>query len=105
MTYKVTAADIETITLNETNTVRSVLQNIAIILSTRQGTVPLYREFGLPMRFLDKPIPVARTLLVAEVKEALEEFEPRAEFIGVTFAEDTNMPGRLIPTVEVEINE
>lgn len=105
MTYKVTAADIGAISLNETNTVRSVLQNIAIILSTRQGTVPLYREFGLPMRFLDKPIPVARTLLVAEVKEAIEEFEPRAEFIGISFSEDASTPGKLIPTVEVEINE
>ena len=74
MTYKVTATDISSIKLNETDRVQSVLQNIAIILSTRQGTVPLYREFGLPMRFLDKPIPAARTLLVAEVKEAIEGF-------------------------------
>ncbi len=105
MTYKVTATDISSIKLNETDRVQSVLQNIAIILSTRQGTVPLYREFGLPMRFLDKPIPAARTLLVAEVKEAIEAFEPRAKFIGITFSEDTSIPGKVIPTVEVEINE
>lgn len=36
MSYKVTAADIGAVQLNETDTVRSVLQNIAIILSTRQ---------------------------------------------------------------------
>ena len=35
MSYKVTAADIGAVQLNETDTVRSVLQNIAIILSTR----------------------------------------------------------------------
>ena len=46
MSYKVTAADIGAVQLNETDTVRSVLQNIAIILSTRQGTCPLYRGFG-----------------------------------------------------------
>ena len=45
MSYKVTAADIGAVQLNETDTVRSVLQNIAIILSTRQGTCPLYRGF------------------------------------------------------------
>ena len=39
MSYKVTASDIGAVQLNETDTVRSVLQNIAIILSTRQGTV------------------------------------------------------------------
>lgn len=53
MTYKVSAVDVGTVKLNEQDTVSSVLQNIAILLSTRQGTVPLYREFGLPMRFLD----------------------------------------------------
>ena len=34
MSYKVTASDIGAVQLNETDTVRSVLQNIAIILST-----------------------------------------------------------------------
>lgn len=37
MSYKVTASDIGAVQLNETDTVRSVLQNIAIILSTRAG--------------------------------------------------------------------
>lgn len=41
MTYKVSAVDVGTVKLNEQDTVSSVLQNIAILLSTRQGTVPL----------------------------------------------------------------
>lgn len=105
MTYKVTAVDVGTVRLNEQDTVTSVLQNIAIILSTRQGTIPLYRDFGLPMRFLDKPSHIAKPMIVAEVKEAIEKFEPRATFVRVTFAEDASAPGKLIPTVEVEINE
>ena len=64
MRYKVTAADLTRVRLNESDTVTSVLQNIAIILSTRQGSVPLYREFGLPMRFLDKPIQIAKPMNV-----------------------------------------
>ena len=36
MTYKVAAVDLSTVSLNEAETVASVLQNIAIILSTRQ---------------------------------------------------------------------
>ena len=103
MSYKVTAADISGLQMNVTDTVASVLQNIAVILATRTGDVPLYRDFGLSQEFVDKPIPAARVLLYAEVKEAVEQYEPRAEVIGVTFQEDRSAPGRLIPTVEVEI--
>lgn len=105
MTYQVSAADAGTVRLNEPDTVASVLQNIAIILATRQGTVPLYRDFGLPMRFLDKPAHIAKPMIVSEVKEAIEKFESRATFVRVIFDEDASAPGRLIPTVEVGINE
>jgi uncharacterized protein len=103
MSYKVSTRDISKISLNESDTVTSVMQNIAIILSTRQGTVPLYRGFGLPMNFIDKPIPVAKTLMIAEITEAIAEYEPRANLISVSFEIDESAPERLIPTVEVEI--
>ena len=103
MSYKVTAGNIRPLSLNETDTVTSVLQNIAIILQTRQGTVPHYRNFGLPMEFIDKPLPVAKPMAYLEVKEAIERWEPRATVIDISFAEDSNVPGKLIPTVEVEI--
>lgn len=105
MTYQVRAADLSAVRLNESDTVSSVLQNIAVLLATRQGTVPLYRGFGLPMRFLDQPIHIAKPMIVSEVKEAIETFEPRATFLRVLFDEDASTPGRLIPTVEVEIHE
>lgn len=103
MSYKVTAGKLGPLSLNETDTVKSVLQNVAIILKTRKGTVPLYRDFGLSQKFVDKPIPVAKTLLHADVKDAVETYEPRAEVVGVTFEEDPDAPGRLVPTVEVNI--
>lgn len=103
MSYKVTAADIGAVQLNETDTVRSVLQNIAIILSTRQGTCPLYRGFGLPQKFVGKPMPVAMSMMYSEVKEAVEEYEPRADVVNVTFEVNEAALGRLIPTVEVNI--
>lgn len=52
---------------------------------------------------LPKPLPVAMPMMYSEVKEAVEEYEPRAEVVNVTFAADRNAPGRLIPTVEVNI--
>lgn len=103
MNYQVSAEDLSAVRLGVTDTVQSVLQNIAIILATRQGTVPLYREFGLPQKFIDKPAPVAKPMLYAEVKEAIEEYEPRAEVISIFCREDKETPGRLIPTVEVNI--
>ena len=105
MLYKVSPQSLSCITLNESNLVASILQNIAIILSTRQQTVPLYREFGLPGRFIDKPVSVARPMLVAEIHAAISEFEPRATLLNVIFEADGNTPGILIPVVEVEIIE
>jgi len=103
MSYTINPKSLNKITLNEKNTVASVLQNIAIILSTRQQSVPLYREFGLPMRFIDKPIPVAKALLIAEIEEAISEFEPRATIKNISFEVDINVPGKLIPILEVDI--
>lgn len=103
MKYTVSERDLSEIRLNEQDVVSSVLQNVAIILKTRQGTVPLYRDFGLSMDYIDKPINVAKTLIAADIDEALSRYEPRASLVDVSFEEDEDNPGRLIPTVEVEI--
>ena len=103
MTYQVNAVDMKKLRLLENNTIASVLQNIAIILSTPRGSVPMYREFGLPQDFLDKPMPVAKVMLISALKETIERWEPRAEFVGVTFAGNASNPGELDPTVEVKI--
>lgn len=104
MSYTVSATDLKAIRFNEADTVNSVLQNIAVILSTPKGTVPLYRDFGLDWSFLDKPMPVAKVLMVAPVREAIEQWEPRARVLDVSFSEDPAQPGVLIPTVEVSID-
>jgi phage baseplate assembly protein W len=105
MSHKISPGNLGEIALNETDTVASVVQNIAIILSTRRGSVPLYRDFGLTMDFVDRPILAAKPLIVAEIENALREYEPRATLLNVTFETDENAPGKLIPTVEVEIND
>ena len=104
MSYIVSATDLKAIRLNEADTVNAVLQNIAVILSTPKGTVPLYRDFGLDWTILDKPMPVAKVMLISEVREAIERWEPRAEVVNVYSSEDPAQPGVLIPTVEVNIN-
>ena len=104
MSYTVSATDLEKLHFNETDTVNSVLQNIAVILTTPLGSVPLYRDFGLDMSFVDKPRPVAEVLMVAPVREAIHRWEPRATILNVFPGSDPSQPGTLIPTVEVEIN-
>jgi len=91
------------LTLNEQDTRKSIVQNIAILLKTKIRTVPMYREFGIDMRYLDKPINVAANMLAGELRDAIETWEPRVRFVGATFEQSTTEPGKLIPTVEVEI--
>lgn len=102
MTYRITPGSLGPLKLNETDTVTSALQNVAIILSTWEGTVPLYRDFGISSEYMHMPIPAAKALLRAEIKEKVERYEPRVSVIGVTFEEIGN---GLIPTLEVEFLE
>lgn len=53
--------------LMENDVARSVVQNIALLLNTKKGTVPMYREYGLPMEFIDKPLNAAETMAFAEI--------------------------------------
>lgn len=103
MTYKVSAADLTHIRLNEADTVAATLQRVAIILATWRGTSPLCRSIGLKRDFVDKPVQVAKTMMLSDVKESIEGVEPTVTVVGITFAPPT-VPGQLIPVVEVEIN-
>ena len=100
MTYTVPYTP-KAITLGESNRVQSILQNLSIIFRTRLGSVPMYRQFGIPMNFLDKPVNVALPILIVEAREAIMKFEPRAEFVSATFSHSND--GTLIPQVEVNI--
>lgn len=103
MTYKVNSANSYSLSLQQDSKVFSVLQNIALLLNTKRGTVPMYRDFGLPMEFVDKPIDVAENMAYVEISEALEEFEPRAKLEDVYFDKTAN--GKMTITVEVSVDE
>jgi len=45
------------------------------------------------------------TLLIAEIRDAITEFEPRANVLNVTVEIDENAPGKVHATVEVEIKD
>ena len=80
MEYTVSATDLANLRLNETDEVKEVLRNVAVILATPKGSVPMYRDFGLDMSFLDKPANVAKNMAVIPVREAIE-CQRRSDFV------------------------
>lgn len=103
MEYTVSATDLANIKLNEEDRAKEILRNVAVILATPKGSVPMYRGFGLDTRFLDKPINLAKNMAVIQVREAIEEWEPRAVYKDMTLFPDPSNPGKLAFTVQIEI--
>ena len=103
MRYKITMSEIGPISLNETDPVKSILQNVSIILRTIKGSCPMYRGFGIDATLIDRPIPAAKVLLFSQIREAIEEYEPRVRVKSVDFDTQEEMQGVLSPIVEVEI--
>lgn len=102
-----------TVTLNDEvnfapqTEIEEILQNIRTILKTRVGSVTLDREFGVSWEHIDKPLPIAKALLTAEVIEKIELYEPRARVESVDFDETQGeaMDGILKPRVIVSLGE
>lgn len=103
MTYKINSADSYSLDLGQSDEVLSVIQNVSLILNAKKGTIPMHRDFGLPMEFVDKPLDVAETIAVAEITDALERFEPRAKLVDLTFEKTES--GEMSLVVEVSIVE
>lgn len=105
MIYEVTLED--KVDFAPATEVAEILQNIRTILTTRQGTVPLDRGFGLTWEHIDKPLPIARSLQQAAIIEAIEQYEPRATVQSVEFDDNVTdaMEGILKPRVIVSIGD
>lgn len=67
---------------------REIVRNVQTILTTPLGTCPLYRDFGLDVSWLDRPMDAAQNLFALAAMEAVERWEPRARVNGVTFTSD-----------------
>ena len=96
-------ATLEGVNFGPASLQEEVLQNVRTILATRRGTVPLDRSLGVAWDFVDLPLEVARARISQDVIDAIEENEPRAEIVRVTFAGD-GVEGSLKPTVRIRIN-
>lgn len=104
MSYIVTNTDLTEVVLNEMNEVSQVLQNVGVILNTWRGSVPLHRDFGIDPDLLHKPVNLVEDLIVADVIEAVEKYEPRAEILDVDLSVDPKYPDKVKISVELEVN-
>jgi phage baseplate assembly protein W len=97
---------IESLSANVTNGltgVPEVMQNVRTILTTRRGTVPLDRNFGISFDFLDSPINITQAKAEQEIFLQLEKYEPRAILKQIMWETDV-ISGQILPSVKVEVN-
>lgn len=102
MSYTVSGKE-RVIRLGVTDETEAALQGVSLILGTRKGSVPQYRDFGIPWDFQDRPAQIGKALMFAKVREAIMEFVPEAELVGLKFIDDPDDPGHTYPVAEVEI--
>jgi phage baseplate assembly protein W len=83
--------------------IQEVMQNVRMILTTRRGTVPLNRDFGISFEFLDSPINITRAKAEQEIFLQIKKYEPRAILKQIMWETDV-VSGQILPTVKVEVN-
>jgi phage baseplate assembly protein W len=84
--------------------VLAVMQNVRTILTTRKGTQPLDRDFGISSDFLDSPALLTRAKAEQEFFLALRKYEPRAVLKGVRWDADLKS-GKFWPDVLIQVVE
>lgn len=103
MRYEIRSDEKVPLKICEDDETTGVIRNVALLLSTRQGTIPMYRDFGLPMAWVHRPLAAARALAVNEVVEALARFEPRATLVDLRLEFLKKEIGAYVLIVEVDI--
>lgn len=74
-------------------------RQLALLLSTREGTMPLDRDFGIRMDYLDKPPEVVKSLYTADVTKKVPIFIPWVRVYEVTWSHGDQ--GHIIPKVVI----
>ena len=63
----------------------------------------MYRDFGLPMAYKDRPANAVETIIASEVITALKKFEPRATLADVYCENSKKEPEKIIVILEVDV--
>ncbi len=72
-------------------------RNLDLLYSTRAGTCPGDRNFGLEQTFESCPTNVARNLFALEVIEKTEIYEDKAEILNIEYMQSAD--GNLTPKI------
>lgn len=84
--------------------VQDIAKCLRTLYSTPIGSQEGDRELGIDSNiFVDKPLPVAKGLYVAEVTEKTASFEPRARVVRVDWLDSDALHGVVIPKVVYEL--
>jgi len=93
-------------TLVEQDTVKSIQQNVRLILTTPKGSDVHRPDFGSDLwKFIDQPLnAITLGRIKAEITDAIETWEPRVKVLAVELEKDyTN--ARLRVSILLEIKE
>lgn len=64
---------------------KELLQTLTTLFSTRAGTQPADRDFGIAWECLDNPPELAESLFALEAYRKVERYEPRVEIEDILF--------------------
>ncbi len=98
----ISGKDTNTLFWAPSSELEEIIQNVRTILTTRKGSVPLDREFGIDAGIIDKPTTNIGGLLTVAIMEAVEKYEPRVKVQSVSFEADGE-EGIVYPCVKVVI--
>ena len=82
----------------------AIMQNVRTILTTRKGTQPMDRDFGISFDFLDSPALLTRAKAEQDCFLALRKYEPRAILKGIRWEADLKI-GKFWPDVLIQVVE
>lgn len=60
-------------------------RELSMLLSTRAGSVPVIRDYGISWQCLDAPPDVAESLFYQELLQKTEKYLPNIKIVGIEF--------------------
>lgn len=83
---------------------QEISQNIRLLLTADKYSIPLAREMGMKRDYLHRPQQVAEMLMVQDIYDLVEQYEPRAKITNIETV-GGNEDGSLKILLEVEVDE
>lgn len=83
---------------------QEVMQNLSLLIGTVKNSLPLAREMGLGSEYLHRPQNAAQALIIQDIYENAEAYEPRANILSVDFGADS-ATGQTYITITAEVKE